>query len=68
MKGVSFLTDETHHKRYVQLDLEEVANSDHNALEDLFDIIIAESRKNDEMISLEELGRELKQEGLLAAT
>ncbi len=65
MKGVSFLIDETHHKRYVQLDLEEVANSDESALEDLFDSIIAEARKNDEKISIEELGEQLKKEGLL---
>ncbi len=65
MKGVSFLTDETHHKRYVQLDLEEVAQINDNELEDLMDVIIAEARKNDEKISLEELGKQLKAEGLL---
>ena len=65
MKGVSFLTDETHHKRYVQLDLEEVANTGDSELEDLFDAIIAEARKHDEKITLDELGRQLKQEGLL---
>lgn len=65
MKGVSFLTDETHHKRYVQLDLEEVANIGDNELEDLLDAIIAEARKNDEKISIEELGEQLKKEGLL---
>ena len=65
MKGISFLTDETHHKRYVQLDLDEVANIGDSELEDLFDSIIAEARKNDEKITLEELGRQLKQEGLL---
>ena len=65
MKGVSFLTDETHHKRYVQLDLEEVANTGDSELEDLFDSIIAEARKHDEKITLEELGRQLKEEGLL---
>ena len=64
MKGVSFLTDETHHKRYVQLDLEEVANIGDNELEDLFDAIIAESRKKDEKITLEELGEQLKNEGV----
>ncbi len=65
MKGVSFLTDETHHKRYVQLDLEEVANIGDNELEDLFDVIIAESRKADEKITIEELGKRLKEEELL---
>ena len=65
MKGVSFLVDETHHKRYVQLDLEEVAGIGENELEDLMDVIIAEARKNDEKITIEELGNQLKQEGLL---
>ncbi len=65
MNGVSFLTDETHHKRYVQLDLEEVGHISQIELEDLFDVIIAESRKNDEKISLDELGDQLKTEGLL---
>lgn len=65
MRGISFITDETHHKRYVQLDLEEVANIGETELEDLMDTIIAEARKNDEKISLEELGQQLKKEGLL---
>lgn len=59
------MTDETHHKRYAQLDLEEVANIKESELEDLIDIIIAEARKADDKISLEELGNQLKQEGLL---
>ena len=65
MKGVSFLADETHHKRYVQLDLEEVANIGESELEDLFDSIITEARKNDEKVTLEYLGKQLKQERLL---
>ncbi|MES2703078.1 MAG: hypothetical protein V4649_10585 [Bacteroidota bacterium] len=65
MKGVSFITDETHHKRYVQLDLEEVATINDAQLEDLLDVIIAEARKNDEKITLDELGQQLRDEGLL---
>jgi hypothetical protein len=65
MKGVSFLTDDTHHKRYVQLDLDEVAGINETDLEDLMDVIIAEARRNDEKITLEELGKQLKEEGLL---
>jgi len=33
--------------------------------EDLIDVIIAEARENDEKITIEELGDQLKQEGLL---
>lgn len=65
MKGVSFLTDETHQKRYVQLDLDEVATIGDSELEDLMDVIISEARKNDEKISLEELEQQLKDEGLI---
>lgn len=65
MKGVSFLTDETKHKRYAQLDLDVIANFDDNELEDILDIIVAEARKDDEKISLDDFGKELKDEGLL---
>ena len=65
MNGVTFITDETHSKRYVQLDLDEVAKIGTAELEDIFDIIVAESRRNEDKISLEELGRQLEDEGLL---
>lgn len=65
MKGLSFLTDETHHKRYAQLDLSTVANIAESDLEDIMDVIIAEARKDDEKITLDELGEQLRKEGLL---
>ncbi len=65
MKGLNFVTDEAHHKRYAQIDLDEVAVISETEIEDLLDVIIAEARKNDERISLEDLGKQLKQEGLL---
>ncbi len=40
-------------------------SNDNEEKEDLFDVLIAELRKDDERISLEELGEQLKQEGLL---
>jgi hypothetical protein len=49
----------------VQLDLDEVAGINETDLEDLMDVIIAEARRNDEKITLEELGKQLKEEGLL---
>ena len=45
MKGVSFLTDETHNKRLVQLDLNELSAISESDLEDLFDVSLAEARK-----------------------
>ncbi|MCC6541316.1 MAG: hypothetical protein IT225_03770 [Flavobacteriales bacterium] len=64
MKGVSILYDEVNDRRLLQVDLSEVVK-DEEGLEDLFDIIIAESRKDDEKISLEELTALLKKEGKL---
>lgn len=64
MKGVTIIKDETHNKRFVQIDLEEL-ELHQNELEDMLDIIIAESRKDDEEISWEELKKQLKQDGKL---
>jgi hypothetical protein len=65
MRPLTFITDETHKRRYVQIDLAEVAEIDEEQLEDIMDIIIAEARKGDEKISLEELESQLKAEGRL---
>lgn len=64
MKGITFITDETHKKRFVQIDLEQLEKHQ-GEIEDLLDVIIAESRKDDENISWEELKRQLKSEGKL---
>ena len=65
MGTLTFITDETHKRRYVQIDLAEVAEIDDEQLEEIMDIIIAEARKDDEKISLDELEKQLKAEGLL---
>lgn len=65
MSPLTFITDETHKRRYVQIDLAEVAEIDEEQLENIMDIIIAEARKDDEKITLEELEKQLKAEGLL---
>jgi uncharacterized lipoprotein YehR (DUF1307 family) len=64
MKGVSILYDEAKHRRLIQIDLSEVDTRE-AAIEDLFDIIIAESRKDSEKISVEELQQLLKKDGKL---
>ena len=58
------LYDEENNRRLLQVDLSAVV-ADEEGLEDLFDIIIAESRKSDEKMSLEELTSLLKKEGKL---
>jgi hypothetical protein len=64
MKGVTFITDETHKKRLVQIELNEITKHE-ELLEDIFDLIIAESRKGEEKISLSEVKRQLKKAGKL---
>jgi hypothetical protein len=63
MKGVNFITDETKNRRYAQIDLKGIANYNDEALEDLFDIIIAESRKEEKGIPWNEVKAELIKEG-----
>ncbi len=64
MKGVTIIKDETHNKRFVQIDLDELENHQ-NELEDMLDIIISESRKDDEEVSWESLKNQLKEDGKL---
>ncbi len=65
MGALTFITDETHNRRYVQIDLAQVADINDEQLEDMMDIIIAEARKDDEKITLEDLEEQLKAEGRL---
>lgn len=61
MKGISFVTNEENKKVAVLIDLRE-----HGDLwEDFYDGLIAEQRKDDELISLDQLKQELKNEGRL---
>ncbi len=63
MKAVSFVTDETHNRRYAQIDLKGIAKYNDEKLEDLMDIIIAEARKDEKSISWESVKAELIKEG-----
>ncbi len=61
MEGVHYVKDENDKKIAVQLSYEVYGHM----LDDLIDGLIAESRKNDEKISLEQFTKELREEGLL---
>lgn len=61
MKGISFVMDENNRKVAVQISYDVYGEF----LEDFLDVLIAESRKDDEKISLEEFSKELRSEGLL---
>lgn len=53
MKGVSILLDERRKKRIVQIDMDTFVK-DPEALQDLVDVIRAESRKNEPTVSLDD--------------
>ena len=46
MKGVTILTDEKKRRKILQVDIKEVAKNPDD-FEDLIDILVAESRKNE---------------------
>ena len=64
MKGVTFITDETHNKRFVQIDLDRLEKHQ-DEIEDLLDVIVAESRKDDDEVSWDKLKKQLRAEGKL---
>lgn len=64
MKGVSVLYDETRKKRIVQIDMEIIERKP-DELADALSLIVAESRKNDEMIPWEKAKSMLKKAGKL---
>jgi hypothetical protein len=64
MKGVSYLTDELNNKKAVVIDMKTIENYN-DELEDLFDGIIADSRKNDEKVPLAKVISNLKKAGKL---
>ena len=61
MKGIHFVTNEKNERIAVQIDLDKYSE----IWEDFYDVLIAESRKDDETISLDDLKDELKNEGKL---
>ena len=64
MKGVTILTDEKKKRKILQVDIKEVAKNP-NDFEDLIDVLIAESRKDDKKISWEAAKKQLKKAGKL---
>ncbi len=64
MKGVTIIKDETNNKRFVQIGLEELEQHQ-GKVEELLDIVIAESRHDDEEVSWADLKLQLKEAGKL---
>jgi hypothetical protein len=64
MKGVTILTDEKKKRRILQVDITEVAKNP-DQFEDLIDVLVAESRKDEKSIPWSEAKKALKKKGKL---
>lgn len=64
MKGVSYITDEKSRRKAVVIDLKTLQKYDEQ-IEDLFDAIIAESRRDEPSVSWDDLKKRLKKKGKL---
>ena len=64
MKGVSYITDYKNRKTSVVIDLKTIEKYDEN-LEDLFDVIIAESRAEEPSVAWDDVKKKLKTKGKL---
>jgi hypothetical protein len=64
MKGVTILTDEKKKRKILQVDIKAVAKNP-GEFEDLIDVLVAESRKNEPKKSWEVVKLALKKKGKL---
>jgi len=62
MKGVTIMTEEKSGKKIAQLDLSHFVKHS-NELDELFDILIAESRKDEKDIEWRAIKKDLKKKG-----
>ena len=60
MKGISYITDDHNKKKSIVIDLKTIEKHEEEVHE-FIDILVAESRKNDEKISWSEAKKILKQ-------
>ncbi len=64
MKGVSYITDDKNRKKAVVIEMKTLVQYDEQ-IEDLLDVIIAESRKNEPTVAWEDVKVQLKKKGKL---
>lgn len=64
MKGVSYITDEKNRKKAVVIDIKTIQTDD-ESVHDLIDVLVAESRKDDELIDWAEAKKRLKKKNKL---
>lgn len=64
MKGISYITDEHNQKKAVVIDLKTIEQNEEEVYE-FIDVLVAESRRNDELISWTAAKKQLKKKGKL---
>ena len=64
MKGVTILRDEKTNNKIIQISLKDVAKNPEE-FEDLMDVLIAESRKDEKSVSFDLVKKQLKKAGKL---
>lgn len=64
MKGISYITDTENHKKSVVIDLKDIEKNEEE-IHEFIDVLVAESRKNDELINWEQAKKQLKKKGKL---
>jgi hypothetical protein len=62
MKGVTYITDNKNRKKAVIIELKTLEKYNEQ-IEDLFDVIIAESRKDEPTVAWEDIKTRLKKKG-----
>ena len=64
MEAIKIIKDEKDNRRYMQIDLDELAKNG-EILEDIYDVIAIELRKDEETVSWDEVKRQLQSVGNL---
>lgn len=64
MKGITYITDDKNRKKAVVIEMKTLTRYDEQ-IEDLFDVIIAESRKDEPTVAWEDIKARLKKKGKL---
>ena len=64
MKGVSYITDNKNKKKAVVIDLKTIKD-DEESIHEFIDLLVAESRKNDQLMDWEDAKGKLRKAGKL---
>ncbi len=64
MKGVSFITDETNKRHFVQIDLKAIEKHEEE-IHDLIDVLVAESRRVENSIPWKQVVKSLRKKNNL---